>query len=80
MFGLNCIQSIKSIQYINKMNIVESNDFQARFFSNSSIELYPESTLSEWAVEFNNPLILDERYIWHVGVSQIWLNPSTGGW
>lgn len=61
------------------MNSIESEDFQARFYSNSSVDLYPECTLSEFVVEFDNELILDERFNWQCGLSQIWLNPTKGG-
>lgn len=50
-------------------------DFTARFFSNDSLEVYPNNTLSEFSCELNQEIVLSQSYKWEAGLAQIDLNP-----
>lgn len=50
-------------------------DFTARFFSNDSLEIYPNNTLSEFSSELNQEVVLSPAYKWEAGLAQIDLNP-----
>lgn len=59
--------------------VVERDNFIIHLFSNNSIELHKDNTLSLFTVEFDRLIELDERFNWRVGVSDLVLNHSASG-